>query len=552
MSDEEDLRATETRAFAVTVVDTGEGPAGRESIAHDESEDLPLPTVDDIVGVHYRLVRVIGEGMFGRVYAAQRLDVPEHQVALKILKRSLYTGRNVQRELVMLATVGHPNVVQLKDHGTTGDYVWLTMPIYEGETLAERLARGPLGLREAHDIFLPIARGIEALHTAGLRHQDIKPDNIFLAMFAGRMHPILLDLGVAAEKEATFVAGTALYAAPEQLLAFTGVPGALPLSEKMDTYCIAATLLMSLVGNEHFPGDRAKTRDEIAMAHEVRATNPIHDDALPELRGRARALVSDAFRGWLAADPLERPSISEFAEQLDVLLEPEREAARAEVRRRARQKAALTRMSLAAAGLAILGIAAGGVLYSKRETIRLAGDLQAAREKGAESFERLDTCIASHNLSSERAAACERERAREQDEFQETLGRIQRTGGESEAAVAREIQEVRASFQGRLATCEDEARAAAATHEAEVARLRGDLEDAETRHQERIRDLEVVLESRAIEVESLTAQRDSCDVARATCMSERNACLNAESIYDSGKLASPKPPSPPPAVPKEL
>src|SRR6185503_19486691 len=93
----------------------------------------------DLVGEHYRLVRLLGQGMFGKVYVAQRVDVPEHQVALKLLPRSLYASRNVERELVMLATVGHPHVVSLKDHGTTDDYVWLTMPVYEGETLAERL-----------------------------------------------------------------------------------------------------------------------------------------------------------------------------------------------------------------------------------------------------------------------------------------------------------------------------------------------------------------------------------------------------------------------------
>ncbi len=143
-------------------------------------------------------MRKLGEGMFGKVYVAQRLDVPEHRVALKILPRSLYAGRNVDRELVMLATVGHPHVVQLKDHGTTPEYVWLTMPVYQGETLAERIEKkGPLSLREAYEIFLPIARGIEALHAAGLRHQDVKPENIYLAVFGQRIHPVLLDLGVA-------------------------------------------------------------------------------------------------------------------------------------------------------------------------------------------------------------------------------------------------------------------------------------------------------------------------------------------------------------------
>src|ERR1700722_17606332 len=125
----------------------------REDGELDDDDEVPvtfdLPDVGDVVGGHYQLVRLLGQGMFGKVYVAQRLDVPEHQVALKLLPRSLYAGRNVERELVMLATVGHPHVVQLKDHGMTPDYVWLTMPVYEGETLAERLARGPLTLRRA-------------------------------------------------------------------------------------------------------------------------------------------------------------------------------------------------------------------------------------------------------------------------------------------------------------------------------------------------------------------------------------------------------------------
>ena len=173
------FRATVTEAFAATVI----GESGHASRRPAPFRTDRLPDVGDIVGGHYRLVRLLGKGMFGKVYVAQRVDVPEHQVALKLVPRSVYSGRNVERELVMLATAATRNVVQLKDHGTTDGYVWLTMPVYEGETLAERLERGAARAREAHDIFLPIARGLDALHKAGLRHQDIKPENIFLATF---------------------------------------------------------------------------------------------------------------------------------------------------------------------------------------------------------------------------------------------------------------------------------------------------------------------------------------------------------------------------------
>ncbi|MFT3768687.1 MAG: protein kinase [Minicystis sp.] len=259
------LRTTVVQAFARTILDDSRrtAVAGRGTSGYPSATPEPppssslLPGVGDVVGIQYQLQSLLGEGMFGKVYVAQRLDVPEHRVALKLLPRSLYAGRNVERELVMLATVGHPNVVQLKDHGTTPDYVWLTMPVYQGQTLAERLEKGTLTCSQAHDIFLPIARGLEALHAAGLRHQDVKPENIFLAVFGGRVHPILLDLGVAAEKDASFVAGTALYGAPEQVAALAGLPSTAPYSEKMDTYGLASTLLYALVGPRHFPGEEA-------------------------------------------------------------------------------------------------------------------------------------------------------------------------------------------------------------------------------------------------------------------------------------------------------
>ncbi|HEX9297772.1 MAG TPA: protein kinase, partial [Polyangiaceae bacterium] len=171
-----------TEALAATVVDES-APAGSVSGRFHTEE---LPDVGDVVGGHYRLVRLLGKGMFGKVYVAERIDVPAHQVALKVVPREVYSGRNVERELVMLAAASHPNIVQLKDHGMTEAYVWLTMPVYEGETLADRLKRGPLNLDEAYEVFLPIARALDALHNAGLRHQDIKPENIFLATFAGR------------------------------------------------------------------------------------------------------------------------------------------------------------------------------------------------------------------------------------------------------------------------------------------------------------------------------------------------------------------------------
>jgi tRNA A-37 threonylcarbamoyl transferase component Bud32 len=282
-------------AYAVTVVDDaqrGDAAVSNESV--NPPSVVVQPADGDVVGGVYRLTRLLGAGMFGKVFFAQREDVPEHRVALKLLPRSHYVGRNVERELVMLATVGHPHVVRLKDHGMTAEYVWFTMPVYQGETLAERLARGPLEMREAHDVFLAVASGLEALHAAGLRHQDIKPENIYLAVFGKRVPPILLDLGVAAEREATFVAGTALYASPEQLATLRGKGGAeLPLTEKMDTCCErrAAQDMRGRRRGRHAPGrgDAREARGrvgEAARRPDCRARRA--EEAHREERERAR------------------------------------------------------------------------------------------------------------------------------------------------------------------------------------------------------------------------------------------------------------------------
>jgi serine/threonine protein kinase len=448
------------QAFARTIVDESRpGPASESRRPRLELADsmappavIVLPGTGDLVGDHYRLVRLLGQGMFGKVYVAQREDVPEHQAALKILPRSLYAGRNVERELVMLATVGHPNVVQLKDHGTTRDYVWLTMPVYQGETLAERLLRGPLDLREAHDIFRPIAHGLEALHAAGLRHQDVKPENIYLAVFAGRVHPILLDLGVAAEKDATFVAGTALYAAPEQVAVLSGAyPGIIPLSEKMDTYGVATTLLTALVGPELFPGETATDRSELAAAHDTRATAPIAANALPDLQGPARAAIQKTLAGWMALEPGSRPTMKELGEELDVLLEPEREAARAEDRRRNRQKTTIMRFKVTLGAMLLIGLGAAGVMFSKRETLRVASELEKAKKMRSESFDKLETCAASHKMATMAAATCSAARDTDRAMYRQALDEFTKTGSVADADRARQLQ----SYATRIKACED-------------------------------------------------------------------------------------------------
>lgn len=523
-----ELRATRTRALATTAVDPKSGDRGEDD-APDSYDREALPKIDDIVGLHYRLVRPLGEGNFGKVYLAERVDVPEHHVALKILPRSLYAGRNVERELIMLATVGHPNMVQMKDHGMTENYVWLTMPVYEGETLGERLERGPLEFREAYDIFLPIARAVEALHSAGLRHQDIKPDNIFLAQFAGRLHPVLLDLGVAAEKDSSFIAGTALYAAPEQLLAIIGVPGAIALTEKMDTYCFAATLLMALVGENRFPGAKATTRDEIVLSHRDRATEPLRG-SLPRLEGNARDMLEKKLGAWMALEPEERPGITAVAEGLDVLLEPEREIERAEIAAKEGQRRTLARTRIGA--LVFFLVAASLVVFgiNKRQALRLASDLERAQKEGASSFDKLETCSASFDVERQEHQTCERDRERERAENEQTISALSRKDDNC-TAITTELTSMRTRLTNDVSTCRDELKTEKAEKvavEAEKTKL-GEEHAAEKTKLEA--SVQTCTDGRAADVKAAQAEKQVCEDARVKCVADLDTCEAAQPVY---------------------
>jgi eukaryotic-like serine/threonine-protein kinase len=532
------LRTTVVQAFAQTVVDPsrrgsedGEDPSSADTRVAgvgaplDFSPGPPsavtfLPDVGDVVGGHYKLMRLLGQGMFGKVYVAQRLDVPEHQVALKLLPRSMYAGRNVERELVMLATVGHPHVVQLKDHGTTPDYVWLTMPVYHGQTLAERLEKkGTLSPRQAYDIFVPVARGLEALHAAGLRHQDVKPENIFLAVFGGRVHPILLDLGVAAEKDASFVAGTALFAAPEQVAVLSGLPVIQPLSEKMDTYGLASTLLMALAGPRQFPGETATDRIELAEAHDLRTKYPLGPGALPDVTGDPRDQLDASFRSWLAFEPGARPTMKEMAEQLEVLLEPDAEEVRQEEKRRERQALTILRFKVVFAAMIVLGVAGGAIAFTQRETLRIAADLDRARTDGAKSFDQLETCNAAHARDTQAIVDCKAAQAKSRDEQGKQIEEVMRSGSASQQDRAREAQR----FNKALKTCEDNATTAKRVCDDETARiLMENVRDKTTLSGQRDEARRLAEEEKG-QLASLSAERDQCRAERTTCAEEREA-----------------------------
>jgi eukaryotic-like serine/threonine-protein kinase len=228
----------------------------------------PLVTTPQRLG-GFEVSGVLGEGGSAVVYAAH--DGMRH-VALKVLHPDQYVdARHVERfveEAEKLQRVRHPSLVQVYGCGVLpGGRPFIAMPRLVGTSLAHRLERGPLPLRDALALFDGLAGAVAALHHAGLLHRDIKPENVFycegtfddrslvpIGDTTGGTRLVLLDLGIARDTatgpstttRAGFMRGTPAYMAPERLFG----RGASAIS---DVYELA--LLLFLMLTAHLPWD---------------------------------------------------------------------------------------------------------------------------------------------------------------------------------------------------------------------------------------------------------------------------------------------------------
>jgi eukaryotic-like serine/threonine-protein kinase len=467
-----------------------------ENLPQSDRERRALPE-GTLIGDRYAVQQRVGEGSFGDVYRALDADVPGHTVALKLLHRPSQTEearKTALRELRLIASVFHPSVVDFKDHGWYDDRLWFVMPWYDGETLEDRMQREPLSREEAQELFCALAQALATMHAAGIRHQDVKPDNIFLARIGevgrgSRTLPVLIDLGVAAKDAEMIVAGTPLYFPPEIASQYVGQGKKQKVSTKADVFSLALSLRNALEPGtqEQVPG----TAIESFILH--RSQNPPRGPSAREF-----AFLEPYFKRWLARDPEDRPSAEEFAEELKVLTRPEQERAR---------RRSIMRWAAPIALGSVLGLASITYVYiEERETshlARLRADLTLSK-LGVESAKRalLEENYQHSELTrqqlSERltartheAASLETQLARSHRERSELNGRLTGVSSELEAtkrdreATARTLdaQRARASMlEGQLFDADQkrafmeselrEARTRAKTSESELDELR--------------------------------------------------------------------------------
>ena len=129
----------------------------------------------------YEVVEAIGAGGMGEVYRARDTKLGR-DVAIKVLSEEFARDKErlerFQREARLLAQVNHANIATLHGLEEHDGQQFIVMELVEGETLAERIAKGRIPIDEAIPLFIQIAEGLEAAHEKGIIHRDLKPANV--------------------------------------------------------------------------------------------------------------------------------------------------------------------------------------------------------------------------------------------------------------------------------------------------------------------------------------------------------------------------------------
>ena len=214
----------------------------------------------------YEIVAPLGAGGMGEVYRAR--DARLHRdVAIKALPSSLSNDperlARFQREARLLAALNHPNVAAIYGLEEAGGSPYLVMECVEGETLAAKLAAGPLPVEDALGVAVQIAAGVAAAHEAGVIHRDLKPANVMVRPDGSVK---VLDLGLARTVEVSgsdpslsptvtsgatgtgVILGTAAYMSPEQARGR-------PVDKRTDLFSFGCVLYECLTGQRAFPGE---------------------------------------------------------------------------------------------------------------------------------------------------------------------------------------------------------------------------------------------------------------------------------------------------------
>lgn len=267
----------------------------------------------------YEIQSPLGAGGMGEVYRAKdtRLD---RTVAIKVLPSHLSSNTDLkqrfEREAKAISSLNHPRICTLHDIGHQDDIDFLVMECLEGESLAERLRKGPLSLKESLKIGIEVCEALEAAQKAGIVHRDLKPANIMLTkngaklMDFGLAKPSAMGIGSSASapllsaaktmSEATplspltsagMVIGTIQYMAPEQIEGKEA-------DARSDVFALGAVLYEMATGKRPFEG-----KSQISVASAILEKDP---EPMRTLKPLTPVAFERVVSSCLAKNPDER------------------------------------------------------------------------------------------------------------------------------------------------------------------------------------------------------------------------------------------------------
>ncbi|HZW92193.1 MAG TPA: tetratricopeptide repeat protein [Candidatus Eremiobacteraceae bacterium] len=241
---------------------------------------VPLLQTGDVLGGRYEILQLLGEGGMGAVYKARDREL-DRFVALKLIRRELSANAAIvarfKQELLLSHQVTHKNVIRIYDLGDADGVKFITMEFVEGQDLRTLiLEKKRFSPEEAAEIVQQICRALEAAHSVGVIHRDLKPQNIMRDK-TGRI--LVMDFGMARTIEGDgmtqtgALVGTMDYMSPEQALAKD-------LDQRSDLFAVGLILYELLTGKMPFKAESA-VASLIKRTQERAAPVSDHDGSIP-------------------------------------------------------------------------------------------------------------------------------------------------------------------------------------------------------------------------------------------------------------------------------